>query len=83
MDILNKEKATKMLADLESEQIERTTSISDTSKFAQAVCAFSNNLSNSPFLAYREITLFDSLLLFLSPFSIKKEKGPTSPLYFF
>lgn len=36
-----------MLTDMESEQIERTTSASNTNKFAQAVCAFSNDLSNT------------------------------------
>ncbi|NOX45658.1 MAG: transcriptional regulator, partial [Chlorobi bacterium] len=36
-----------MLADLESEQVERTSSTSDTNKFAQAVCAFSNDISNT------------------------------------
>ncbi|RLD54623.1 MAG: transcriptional regulator [Bacteroidetes bacterium] len=44
---LNKEKVFQMLIDLESEQIERTISITDTNKFAQAVCAFSNDISNT------------------------------------
>jgi ATP-dependent DNA helicase RecG len=44
---LNREKVFKMLADMESEQVERTTSTSDTNKFAQAVCAFSNDISNT------------------------------------
>ncbi len=32
-----------LLADLESDRVERTTSISNTDKFAEAVCAFSND----------------------------------------
>lgn len=44
---LNKEKIQSMLTDLESEQIERTISTTDTDKFAQAICAFSNDLSNT------------------------------------
>ena len=37
----------KMLINLESELIERTTSVTDTDKFAQAICAFSNDLPNN------------------------------------
>jgi len=44
---LNREKVLAMLTDLESEQIERTISTTDTDKFAQAICAFSNDLSNT------------------------------------
>jgi ATP-dependent DNA helicase RecG len=44
---LNKEKVQAMLIDFESEQIERTTSTTNTDKFAQAICAFSNDFSNS------------------------------------
>lgn len=36
-----------MLSDLESKQIERTISTLDKDKFAQAICAFSNDLSNT------------------------------------
>ena len=35
-----------LLADPESERIERTTSTSNTDKFAQAICAFANDLPN-------------------------------------
>lgn len=41
---LTAEKVQKMLTDLESEQIERTISTTDFNKFAQVVCAFSNDL---------------------------------------
>jgi len=44
---LDKTKVKTLLTDLESEKIERTASTKDTDKFAQAVCAFSNDLSNS------------------------------------
>jgi len=35
-----------LLADIESDRVERTISTSDTDKFAQAICAFSNDLPN-------------------------------------
>ena len=36
-----------LLADLESFRVERTTSINDTAKFSQAVCAFANDIHGS------------------------------------
>ena len=44
---LSKEKIFTMLTDLESEKIERTISTSDTNKFGQVVCAYSNDLPNT------------------------------------
>lgn len=35
-----------LLSDLESDRVERTTSVSDTDKFCQAICAFANDLPN-------------------------------------
>lgn len=35
-----------LMADIESDRIERTVSISDTDKFAEAICAFSNDFPN-------------------------------------
>lgn len=35
-----------LLADLESDRVERTVSVSDTDKFCQAICAFANDLPN-------------------------------------
>jgi len=35
-----------LMADLESDRVERTASTSDTDKFAQAICAFSNDFPN-------------------------------------
>lgn len=43
---LNKEQVIKLLADMESELIERTISINNTDKYAEAICAFSNDLPN-------------------------------------
>lgn len=60
---LNREKIQSMLTDLESEQIERTISTTDTDKFAQAICAFSNNLSNSTRSGYLLIGVHDNGLL--------------------
>jgi ATP-dependent DNA helicase RecG len=36
-----------LLADLESDRVERTVSTNDTDKFAEAVCAFANDLPNN------------------------------------
>ncbi len=44
--MLTKEQLQELLADLESDRIERTTSTTNTDKFAQAVCAFANDLPN-------------------------------------
>lgn len=60
---LSKEKVQAMLIDLESEQIERTTSTTDTSKFAQAICAFSNDLSNTAQSGYLFIGVYDNGVL--------------------
>jgi ATP-dependent DNA helicase RecG len=57
---LNKVKVFQMLTDLESEQIERTSSTTDTNKFAQAVCAFSNDLPNTAKNGYLFIGVLDN-----------------------
>lgn len=44
--MLSKEELEAVLADLESDRIERTVSTSNTDKFAQAVCAFANDFPN-------------------------------------
>lgn len=44
--MLTQEQLLTLLSDLESDRIERTTSTKDTDKFAQAVCAFANDLPN-------------------------------------
>jgi len=57
---ISKAKVEQMLANLESEQIERTTSTRDTDKFAQAVCAFSNDLANTARNGYLLIGVNDN-----------------------
>lgn len=44
--MLTPEQLQTLLSDLESDRIERTTATKDTDKFAQAVCAFANDLPN-------------------------------------
>ena len=44
--MLSKEKIFKLINDKESDRIERTISTNDTDKFAEAICAFSNDLAN-------------------------------------
>lgn len=44
--MLSPEQLQTLLADLESDRVERTTSINNTDKFAQAVCAFANDYPN-------------------------------------
>ena len=44
--MLTKEHLQALLADLESDRVERTTSITNTDKFSQAVCAFANDRPN-------------------------------------
>lgn len=44
--MLTTEQLQSLLSDLESDRIERTTSTNNTDKFAQAVCAFANDLPN-------------------------------------
>lgn len=44
--MLTQEQLQSLLSDLESDRIERTTSTNNTDKFAQAICAFANDLPN-------------------------------------
>lgn len=44
--MIDQERLEQLLADLESDRIERTQSTNKTDKFAQAVCAFANDLPN-------------------------------------
>jgi ATP-dependent DNA helicase RecG len=44
--MLTEAQLTELLSDLESDRVERTTSVSDTDKFCQAICAFANDLPN-------------------------------------
>jgi len=44
--MLSKEEIFELINDMESDRIERTTATDDTDKFAEAICAFSNDLAN-------------------------------------
>ena len=44
--MLTEEELIHCLSDLESDRIERTTSVKDTDKFCEAICAFANDLPN-------------------------------------
>lgn len=44
--MIDQDKLAALMADLESDRIERTQSVNDTDKFSQAVCAFANDLPN-------------------------------------
>ena len=44
--MLSQEQLQIMLSDLESDHVERTTSLTNTDKFGQAICAFANDFSN-------------------------------------
>jgi ATP-dependent DNA helicase RecG len=48
-----------LLDDIENERVERTVSTKDTDKFAKAVCAFANDLSNKRTPGYLLIGAFD------------------------
>lgn len=44
--MLSEAQLIELLSDMESDRVERTTSISDTDKFCKAICAFANDLPN-------------------------------------
>lgn len=44
--MLTSDQLVTLLADLETDRVERTTSTTNTDKFAQAVCAFANDYPN-------------------------------------
>jgi ATP-dependent DNA helicase RecG len=46
MNVLTQEELQTLLADLESDRVERTVSTNDTDKFGRAVCAFANDMPN-------------------------------------
>lgn len=45
--MLSSEQVSQLLADLESDRVERTVSLNNTDKFSRAVCAFANDMANS------------------------------------
>jgi ATP-dependent DNA helicase RecG len=44
--MINQEELSKILVDLEADRIEKTISLSDTTKFGEAICSFCNDLAN-------------------------------------
>lgn len=44
--MLSQQRLIELLADLEADYVERTSSVNNTDKFAQAICAFANDLPN-------------------------------------
>jgi ATP-dependent DNA helicase RecG len=41
---MDRDEALRLMADLESDRVERTTALTDTDKFAKAICAFANDM---------------------------------------
>ncbi|MCL6592231.1 MAG: putative DNA binding domain-containing protein [Firmicutes bacterium] len=58
--MLSIEELTKLLSDIESDRIERTTSTSDTDKFSKAICAFANDLPNHRLPGYLLVGVKDN-----------------------
>jgi ATP-dependent DNA helicase RecG len=50
--MLSKNELQSLLADIESDRVERTISISDTDKFCEAICAFANDFPNNHLPGY-------------------------------
>ncbi|MDR0430093.1 MAG: hypothetical protein LBH58_06400 [Tannerellaceae bacterium] len=44
--MISKDQIKELLEDIENERVERTISTKDTDKFAKAVCAFANDITN-------------------------------------
>ena len=46
--MIDEQELRKMLGDLESDRVERTTSTDNTDKFCEAICAFANDMPANP-----------------------------------
>ncbi|MDR2556878.1 MAG: putative DNA binding domain-containing protein, partial [Bacteroidales bacterium] len=57
--MISKKDVLELLKDIENERVERTTATKDTDKFAKAVCAFANDLSNKKLPGYLFIGVHD------------------------
>lgn len=57
--MINKDQVEKLLKDIENERVERTISTKDTDKFAKAICAFANDLSNKKLPGYLMVGAHD------------------------
>ncbi|MCC7158866.1 MAG: putative DNA binding domain-containing protein [Ignavibacteria bacterium] len=58
--MITKEELDILLSNIESDRVERTTSISDTNKFCEAICSFSNDLPNYRLPGYLLIGVIDN-----------------------
>ena len=63
--MLTEDKLRLLLTDMEADTIERTTSVSYTDKFSQAICAFANDLPNHRKPSYLLIGVTDKGVLFV------------------
>lgn len=61
--MLTEDRLMGLLSDLEADQIERTTSVNNTDKFCQAICAFANDLPNRRQPGYLLIGVEDNGML--------------------
>lgn len=57
--MISKEEIKELLGDIENERVERTISTTNTDKFAKAVCAFANDLSNKKLPGYLMVGTHD------------------------
>jgi ATP-dependent DNA helicase RecG len=57
--MISEEEIRILLADIENERAERTISTKDTDKFAKAICAFANDLSNKKLPGYLIVGAYD------------------------
>ena len=57
--MISKEELHKLIVDIESDRVERTTSTNDTDKFAEAICAFSNDMAGHKQPGYLLIGVHD------------------------
>ena len=58
---LDKSYISKLIKNLESELVERTISVTDTDKYAKAICAFSNDLAATNQKGYLLIGVHDNV----------------------
>ncbi|MDR0745027.1 MAG: putative DNA binding domain-containing protein [Mediterranea sp.] len=57
--MIDKDQVEELLKDIENERVERTISTKDTDKFAKAICAFANDLSNKKLPGYLMVGVHD------------------------
>ena len=57
--MISKDQIKELLGDIENERVERTISTNDTNKFAKAVCAFANDITNKKQPGYLMVGAYD------------------------